>query len=121
MFDPAKLSPLPLRVIPASFGVFAFVEIDNGDVIIKSSYTDDAKFFVMARRCYDIGERRGWHLKSVPAGRSPWTVEFYDDLESVSDDHRAFVPSQAEAMALMIEADEWLTKQETSEGNSDEC
>ena len=116
MFDPAKLSPLPLRVIPASFGVFAFVEIDNGDVIIKSSYTDDAEFFLMSRRCYDIGERRGWY---VQRGNNLWMPHYQRDYESLPDRFRT-IGTIAEAMELMCEADEWLTKQET-EGNSDEC
>jgi len=113
MFDPEKLSPLPWALDEWAD------EIVDIDYVADNLSKDDAEFFLAARKCYDIGERRGWHLKSVPAGRSPWAVEFYDDQESVSEDHRAYVPTQAEAMALMIAADEWLAKQET-EGNSDE-
>ena len=113
MFDPAKLSPLPWH-----FEEWAdeIVDIDN---VADNVGKDDAEFFVMARKCYDIGERRGWYVQNVGGRR--WCANFNATNGDDPDERfHELVPTQADAMALMIEADEWLTKQET-EGNSDEC
>ena len=71
----------------------------------------------MARRCFDIMARRCWFIDRVG---EKWAVGFnWSDYAAIPKLFAAH-GTIAEAMALMIEADEWLAKQET-EGNSDEC
>ena len=70
----------------------------------------------MARRCFDIMARRCWFIDRVG---EKWAVGFnWSDYAAIPKLFAAH-GTIAEAMALMIEADEWLAKQET-EGNSDE-
>ena len=113
MFDPAKLSPLPWHFEEWADDVF---DIDNvADNVAK----DDAEFFLAARRCYDIGERRGWYVYPLfQSDNRWWTVCYLGQLgKSPAQLHRA-VDCQAEAMALMIEADEWLTNNGDTEGEA---
>jgi len=98
MFDPAKLSPLPVQSVYSSEGVLVW----------SLPSDDDAKFFAMSRRCYDIGERRGWY---VQRGNNLWMPHYQRDYESLPDRFRT-IGTIAEAMELMIEADEWLTNKE---------
>ena len=110
MFDPEKLSPLPWALDEWAD------EIVDIDYVADNLSKDDAEFFVTARRCYDIGERRGWHMAHDRFG---WMVQGTNFGKQVGIRFRMRRSTQAEAMELMCEADEWLTKQET-EGNSDE-
>ena len=108
MFDPAKLSPLPIEIKPWHSGSTAVVSENARVVAIMPP--DDAEFFLMSRRCYDIGERRGWSLASVDLddGRK-WEVDFNIFMPIRFSENFA---TQAEAMGLMVEADEWLTSKE---------
>jgi len=112
MFDPEKLSPLPWH-FDEWHEYFSDIKSADCDVAENMS-KDDAEFFVMARKCYDIGERRGWYVcreTCVPQGRTPeWSVCFHRD--EMPDVFWMTTRTQAEAMALMIAADEWMTNKE---------
>jgi hypothetical protein len=113
MFDPTKLSPLPWSIVTASKSKrLRNVFCDALCMPLADKFApDDAEFFVMARRCFDIGERRGWYVQNVGGRR--WRANFNATNGDDPDERfHELVPTQAEAMALMIEADEWLTKQE---------
>jgi hypothetical protein len=107
MFDPAKLSPLPIEIKPWHSGSTAVVSENARVVAIMPP--DDAEFFLMSRRCYDIGERREWH---VAHDRFGWMVQGTNFGKQVGIRFRMRRSTQAEAMGLMVEADEWLTSKE---------
>jgi hypothetical protein len=110
MFDPTQLSPMPWTLEEWADDVF---DIDN---VADNMAKDDAEFFVAMRQVFDIMIRRRWFIDRVG---EKWAVGFNWNDYAIPTSFAAH-GTIAEAMELMIEADEWLTKKET-EGNYDEC
>ena len=112
MFDPAKLSPLPWALDEWAD------EIVDIDYVADNLSKDDAEFFVTARKCFDIGERREW---TIATQQGLWFVS-YNAATKHPPEGRLWntCKTQAEAMALMIQADEWMTSQQGKGDASDE-
>jgi len=120
MFDPTKLSPLPWSIVTASKSKrLRNVFCDALCMPLADKFApDDAEFFVMARRCFDIGERREW---TIATQQGLWFVS-YNAATKHPPEGRLWntCKTQAEAMALMIQADEWMTSQQGKGDASDE-
>lgn len=102
-FDLSKLTPAPWVTAPFK------TDRESGCTYLDLT---DAIFIALARNAFDVMQRRGWGVSRLENGR--WVIENPDRRGWVFINDRNWIfATLIEAYEGLVEADKWLTQEES--------